>query len=151
MDPSPTTNAALRARLDELLGEYDRLRKNMSDAQQRMKVMRGTASTSDGTVKVTVDFRGKLAGLDIEPRAYRRYSPSQLSEEILRLANAAAAQVTSDMAEVMAPFLPHGVSYADLMSGAADMSALSVDKPLTNENFDAWRARFSGRPTVEQS
>lgn len=151
MEASPTTNAALRARLDELLGEYDRLRKNVSDAQQRMKSMRGTASSSDGTLKVTVDSRGKLTGLDIEPRAYRRYSPSQLAEEILRLTNEATEQVTEAMAEAMAPFLPRGVSYTDLMSGAADPSTLSPGAPLTNENFDAWRARFSGRATVEPS
>jgi YbaB/EbfC DNA-binding family len=144
VEASPSANAALRARLDELLGDYDRLRQSLADAQRRIRVLKGTASSSDGSVKAAVDFRGRLTGLEIEPRAYRRFSPSQLAEEIRRLADQAAAQVTGEMAEVMAPFLPAGLSYASLMSGEADTSALSPDAPLTNESYDAWRARFSG-------
>jgi hypothetical protein len=146
VEASPSANAALRARLDELLGDYDRLRLSLADAQRRMRVMTGTAASSDGSVKAAVDFRGRLAGLDIEPRAYRRFSPSQLADEIRRLAEQAAAQVSGEMAEVMAPFLPAGLSYASLMSGDADISALSPDAPLTDETYDAWRARFSGGP-----
>jgi DNA-binding protein YbaB len=150
VDASPSVNAALRARLDELLGDYDRLRKNLAGAQRRMRTMTATAASSDGSVTVSVDFRCRLAGLTIEPRAYRRYSPSQLAEEIQRLAGQAAAQVTGEMAEVMAPFLPAGVSYAGLMSGEADVSALSPDAPLTNENYDAWRTRFGGGTATAQ-
>jgi DNA-binding protein YbaB len=149
VEASPAANAALRARLDELLGEYDRVRKNLATAQSRMKTMTGTAETSDHTVKVTVDFRGNLTGLELAPRAYSRYSPTLLAEQILRLVKEASARVTGEMADVMAPFLPKGVSYADLMSGAADPSALTFEKPLTDDTFDEWRARFSGRPTAD--
>ena len=137
--------AALRARLDDVLAEYERMRRNAADTQRRVQAMRGTASTSDGTVRVTVDARGKPVAFDIEPRAYRRYSPSQLATELLRLVDEAAAQVTAEMADAMAPFLPAGVSYADLLSGKADPASLSPGAPLTDETFDAWRARFSGR------
>lgn len=146
MDASPSVNAALRARLDELLGDYDRLRRNLADAQSRMRLMTGTAASSDGTVKVTVDFRGRVTDLQLDPRAYRRYSPSQLAAEIRRLIDQAASHVTDEMAGVMRPFLPAGVSYASLMSGEADPTVLSPGEPLTNETYDAWRARFSGGP-----
>ena len=146
MDASPSVNAALRVRLDELLGDYDRLRKNLAEARDRMRTMKGSAASSDGSVRVVVDFRARVTGLEIEPRAYRRYSPTQLAEEIRRLIDQAAAQVTVEMAGVMAPFLPTGVSYAGLMSGETDPSVLSPGEPLTNETYDAWRARFSGGP-----
>jgi DNA-binding protein YbaB len=148
VEASPAANAALKARLGELLDEFDRVRKNLDAAQARMRTMRGTARSADGTVTATVDFRGNLTGLELTPRAYSRYSPSLLAEEILRLTNEARAQVTAEMGEVMAPFLPQGVEYPDLMAGTADTSQLSFPAPLTNENFDAWRARFSGRPTT---
>jgi DNA-binding protein YbaB len=149
VEASPAANAALRARLDELLGEYDRVRKNLTSAQSRMQSMTGTAETSDHAIKVTVDFRGNLTGLELAPRAYSRYSPTLLAEQILRLVKEASEQVTTEMAEVMAPFLPKGVSYADLVSGAADPSAVAFEKPLTNDSFDEWRARFGGRPVAD--
>lgn len=145
MEASPAANAALRARFEELLGDYERLRRGVAAAQERMRSIRGTAESTDGTIKVAVDSRGRLTGLELEPRAYRRFSPSQLAAEIVRLAGAACDQVTAGMAEVMAPFLPDGISYADLMSGAAGPSALTPDAPLTNETYDAWRARFRGQ------
>lgn len=146
MEASPTVNAALRARLDELLGDYEQLRRRMSAAQDRMRTMRGTAASTDRTVAVSVDSRGRLVRLDLEPRAYRRFSPSQLAAEIQRLADEACAQVSDDMAEVMAPFLPAGISYHDLVSGAADASAVTPSVPLTNEAYDEWRARFLTQP-----
>lgn len=149
MEASAATNAALRARLEDLLGEYDRVRKNLTNAQARMKTMSGTAETTDHTVKVTVDFRGQLTDLRIEPRAYTRYSPSLLAERIMQLVREATAQVTAEMGEIMSPFLPRDISYSDLMAGKADLSAVSFAKPVTNENFDEWRARFSGRPSMD--
>lgn len=146
MEASPGANAALRARLEELLGDYEQLRRGVAAARERMRTMHGTAATSDGTIKVAVDSRGRLTGLELDARAYRRFSPSLLAAEIMRLAGLAAGQVTGEMAEVMAPFLPDGISYADLMSGAADPSAVTPDAPLTNETYDEWRARFRGQP-----
>lgn len=146
MEASPAANAALRARLEELLGDYEQLRRGVAAARERMRTMRGTAASTDGTIKVTVDPRGRLTGLDLDPRAYRRFSPSQLAAEIMRLAAVACDQVTGEMAEVMAPFLPDGISYADLMSGAVDPSAVTPQAPLTNETYDAWRARFRAQP-----
>lgn len=146
MEASPTVNAALRARLDELLGDYEQLRRRMSAAQDRMRIMRGTAASTDRTVAVSVDSRGRLVRLDLEPRAYRRFSPSQLAAEIQRLADEAHARVSDDIAEAMAPFLPAGISYHDLVSGAADASTVTPSVPLTNEAYDEWRARFLTQP-----
>jgi DNA-binding protein YbaB len=148
VEASPAANAALKARLSELLDDYDRVRKNLGAAQARMRTMRGTARSADGTVTVAVDFRGTMAALELSPRAYSRYSPSLLAEEIMRLVDEARRAVTDQMGEVMAPFLPQGVEYADLMSGQADPAELALPAPLTNENYDAWRARFSGRPST---
>jgi DNA-binding protein YbaB len=149
MEASASANAAMRARLDELLGEYERLRKNLTAAQQRMRVVTGSAESSDHSVKVTVNSRGVLTGLELAPTAYRRYSPTLLAELILKLIKEANDQATDQMAIVMAPFLPDDVNYADLVSGKADMSALGASRPLSNETFDQWRARFSGHESMD--
>src|SRR5262249_58481729 len=112
MQPSPRTNAQLRARMEELLGEYEQLRRNMSAARDRMRAMSGSASTTDGTVKVRVDSNARLTGLEIDPKAYRRFSPSQLAEEIQRLYREATNDVAARVGEAMAPFLPPAPPYA---------------------------------------
>lgn len=148
MQPSPRTNAQLRARMEELLGEYEQLKRNLGDAQRRSRAMTGTAATTDSTVVVRVDAQGRPSGLEIDPKAYRRYSPSQLAADILRLYREAGRDVASRIGEVMAPFLPEGLSYERVASGEADPSEWMAPQPLTDETFDDWRARFSGRPDV---
>ena len=149
MEASPEINAVLKARFEQLAADYEAMRRNLAAAQKRIQTLTGSAETSDHTVRVEVDFRGNLTGVHLEPRAYNRYSPTLLGEQILRLAKEATAQVTESMAGVMAPFLPSGVNYADLVSGDTDMSVVAMDTPLTNENYDQWRARFSGHQTTD--
>ena len=151
MDATPQGNAYLKARFEELLGEYERVRRDAAEAGRRTRELRGTARTTDGSIEVTVTAQGRLAGLALDAKAYRRYSPSQLAEQILALAGKAVDDVTGQMAEVMAPFLPRDVNYADLVSGTADPADLTPEGPLTDETFDAWRARFSGRATTAPS
>lgn len=148
MQPSAQTNAVLRARMEQLLGEYEQLRRDLAAARERMRGLSGAASTSDGTVTVGVDAQGRPNRLEIDPKAYRRFSPSQLAAEILRLYAQAGREVTGKAAEVMAPFLPADADYAALVGGEADIAAWAPGQPLTDENFDEWRARFSGRPTT---
>jgi DNA-binding protein YbaB len=146
----PQTNAALRARLEDLLGEYERLRRHAGAAQQRLRALTASARSSDGAVSVEVDSRSRLTGLEIDPKAYRRLSPSQLAAEIQRLYAEASADVTRRAGEVMAPFLPPGASYQRLVDGQADPTELFADRPLTDETFDQWRTRFS-HSTVDPS
>ena len=144
MEPSPETNALLRARLDELLGDYERAQASLATARERMRSVRGSARSGDGTVSVQVDARGQLAGLDLEPRAYQRFSPSLLAAEIMRLTGAAVADVNGQLGEIMAPFLPAGMPYDQVASGEADLSGYAPPQPLTNETYNDWRARISG-------
>lgn len=72
---------------------------------------------------VTVGPRGNLVALTIEPRAYRQFSPSALATEITALVKKATDQVAEKLAAVMAPFLPDGVRYADVLSGQASAAA----------------------------
>jgi DNA-binding protein YbaB len=147
--PLPATAAALRARLQDLLGEYEQLSGRLGDAQKRMRALTATARSTDGSVSVEVDSRSRLTRLEIDPRAYRRLSPSQLASEILRLTQEAAAGVTRRAGEVMAPFLPAGASYEQILDGQADTLTFLAERPLTDESFGQWRARFSGRSTVD--
>ena len=139
---SPAVNAALRARMEQLLSEYGRLRGNLAAMQQRLATATGEAKTTDSSVRLTVGPRGELRTLEITPRAYRQYSPSELAAEILALTRRATDDVQRQLAEVMAPFLPTGVSYADAVAGRVDPAAWAPRQPLTAETFDEWWPGF---------
>jgi DNA-binding protein YbaB len=147
---TPEMNAALRGRLAELLGEYDRVRVNFAAMQQRLRDVRGEAHSRDGSVRLNVGPQGNLLSLHIEPRAYRRLSPSELAAEILELSGRACGDARSQMEEVLAPFLPKGVSYADVMAGQADPAGWAPRQPLTDDTFDAWWSGI-GQPPAKGS
>lgn len=143
---SPEGNAVLRARLEQLTTEYERVRSNLTTRQEQVRQVRASAYAPENGVHVTVGPRGNLTELEIEPRAYRRLSPSQLAEEILRLTREAADEAGARVARIMAPFLPKGVAYQDIVEGNAGTEALTPDKPLTDDTFDAWWARIGQDP-----
>lgn len=124
--------------MEQLLTEYDRMRGNLAAMQQRLATALGEAKSHDGSVRLTVGPRGDLRTLEIEPRAYRQHSPSELAEEILALTKQATNDVQRQLEEVMAPFLPTGISYADVAAGKADPAAWALRRPLTSETFDEW-------------
>lgn len=137
---TPEMITALRARVEQLLGDYDKVRGNLAAMRERLASALGEARTPDGSVRLTVGPRGDLRALEIGPRAYRRLSPSELAEEIMELSRQARDDVQKQLERVVAPFLPDGVSYADVMAGQADPSAWAARQPLTSEAFDAWRS-----------
>jgi DNA-binding protein YbaB len=147
---TPAVNAALRARLEHLMTEYDRMRGNLATLQQRLAQAEGDARSEDGSVRVTVGPQGELRGLEITPRAYRHLSPSELAAEIVRLAGKATQAVREQMHEVMAPFLPAGVSYADVAAGSIDPATLSPGRLLGGENLDEWLAGLGQRTSGGQ-
>lgn len=135
---TPEGNARLRVQLEDLLGEYDRMRDNMTTLREQLASVRGEAKTKDSLVRVTVGSRGELRALHIDPRAYRKYSPSQLAEEILELAGNAKQEVTETLESVMAPILPKGVSYSDAVTGNVNLSQWPQDRPLTADALREW-------------
>ncbi len=98
---TPEVNAALRARLEHLITEYDHMRANLATLRERLAQAQGEASSEDGSVRVTVGPQGELRALDITPRAYRHLSPSELAAEIMRLTGKATERVREQMHEVM--------------------------------------------------
>jgi DNA-binding protein YbaB len=148
---TPEGNRALLARLEQLLGQYDKVRAQVADAQTRSLAVTGTAASADGGVRVTVDRRGALTGLEIDPRSYRKSSPTELADTILELSARAALDAGRQTAEVLTPFLPRSIPLEDIAAGTAAVSAMPAG-PLTDASFDAWWAELGSRAdqTVER-
>jgi DNA-binding protein YbaB len=139
---TPETTARLRATYEQLLGELDRVKRQAGQARTELRNVSGRAESRNGLVKVTVGPRGNVTGLEISPRAYQKLSPSLLAEEILRLIGEASAQASERAGAVMAPLLPPGVSYVDLMDGRAEPPLPAPDQLDRAKVFDQWWSRL---------
>jgi DNA-binding protein YbaB len=98
-------NHALRARFDEVYGQYQRLRSGLDDIQRRLADMRVSAESADGLVRATVGSRGQLTDLRLDRRAYR-LAPDDLSRTIVDTVQQAAVRTTREVETLMAAYLP---------------------------------------------
>jgi DNA-binding protein YbaB len=99
-------NHALRARFDDVYGQYRRLRSGMDDLQQRLSTMQVSAESPDGLVRVTVGPRGQLVDLRLDRQVYRDMDAEQLARTIVATTQDAVAKTTAQVEELMAGYLP---------------------------------------------
>jgi DNA-binding protein YbaB len=99
-------NHALRARFDEVHGQYQRLRSGLDEIQRRLTDMRVGAESDDGLVGATVDARGQLTDLRLDRRAYRCLDSVELSRTIVDTVQAATARAGHEVEALMSAYLP---------------------------------------------
>lgn len=95
-----------QAHIDELLERYGRQRDQLRDVQRAVGAASATVTTEDEMITVTVDPRGRLAGLELNPRVYRRMSPSELAAAVLAAAGEASSRVDGQVRAALAPPRP---------------------------------------------
>ncbi|MEU4625950.1 YbaB/EbfC family nucleoid-associated protein [Actinoplanes sp. NPDC023801] len=105
-------NHALRARFDDVVSQYQRLRHGLDDIQDRLSRMAVTAESADGTVRATVGARGQLIDLRLDREIYRRGDPEELARTILRTVEQAVAKTTGQVQEMVGEYLPPGSAAA---------------------------------------
>jgi DNA-binding protein YbaB len=99
-------NHALRARFDDVFGQYQRLRSGMDDLQQRLAELRVSAESEDGLIRATVGPRGQLIDLRLDRRIYRDMDAAELSRKIVTTTEQAATQMAEQVQQMMAGYLP---------------------------------------------
>lgn len=120
MEHRPT--AHLRAEFEALAAHYERSRRQLDTMRQRMPALRGGAESPDKLVKVTVGARGELRKLEIDPRAYRRLSPTELAEAIVETTKEASRAAFAEIEQMLKPLISVDAPFEQLMSGEADWS-----------------------------
>lgn len=78
---------------------WDELAERLREANERIARIRVSAESEDGLVTATVDARGRLDALEIDPRVYRNTDSGALAERVLDAARAAAEQADRQVAE----------------------------------------------------
>ena len=99
-------NRELRARLDDVFGQYHRLRSGLDDLQEELSEVRASAMSADGLITVTVDQRGQLVDLRLDTQIHRALTPDELSAAIVTTTGRAVTAATEQVAELMAECLP---------------------------------------------
>ncbi|MET8150009.1 YbaB/EbfC family nucleoid-associated protein [Actinoplanes sp. NPDC049668] len=99
-------NHALRARLDDVYGQYHRLRSGMDDMQRQLAELRVSAESDDGLILATVGPRGELLDLRLDPRIYRDLDADALARKIVATVERAAAKTSAQVEELVAGCLP---------------------------------------------
>ena len=94
-------NRALRARFDDVLGQYRQLRSGLDDLQRQLAELRISATSRDGMVTATVDARGQLVDLKLH-----RAPSATVDKTILTTVRAAASRAADRVQELMSSTLP---------------------------------------------
>ncbi len=121
--------AEWQAHIDELMDQYRKMRDNVSEMQQRMTEIVGTAESEDGLISASVSYRGELSELDIDPRVLRSYDSVTLSETLLAVARAATADLRRQLSETMAPYMPDSLGDLGGIEKQVDLRKLLPEDP----------------------
>jgi DNA-binding protein YbaB len=106
----------MRSRMHEMLDAYEQSQTQVGEVQRQLVDLRVQASTSDGSVRVTVDSAGAVLEVCVTPAAMRG-TAGQLSGLLTDTAREAARLAKEQTAAVVAPL-------ADLAGGMPDLSEL---------------------------
>jgi DNA-binding protein YbaB len=149
-----------QAHIDELLERYREKRGQLQDLQDVIGEASATVTTEDEMITVTVGPHGRLAGLEFNPRVYRRLSPSELAAAVLAVVGEATSQVDGQVRAALAPMLPGGSNGSARPAGSAvsngsdeagrpadpgpdvDLARILPERP---DDLDAFRERYGLR------
>lgn len=108
-------NRELRARFDDIYGQYQQLRSGLGTLQARLEALRVTRRSADGQVTATVGAQGQLIEVELTTAIYRDRDALALGRKItetIRAAATAAADATSDL---VAESMPAGSGAMDFL------------------------------------
>ncbi|WP_285787970.1 YbaB/EbfC family nucleoid-associated protein [Micromonospora sp. NBRC 101691] len=105
----------MRARFDEVHGQYQQLRSGLDELQARLAELRVTERSDDGQVAATVGARGQLISLDLHPSVYQGRDAQALGRKITATVQRATAAATASTQELVAGYLPAGSGAPDFL------------------------------------
>ncbi|WP_428961796.1 YbaB/EbfC family nucleoid-associated protein [Micromonospora fluostatini] len=108
-------NRALRARFDEVYGEYRQLRSGLDDLQAKLAELRVTERSEDGQVTATVGARGEVITIELDQGVYRDRDAAALGRKITRTVQRAAAKAATATQDLVAGYLPPASGSMDFL------------------------------------
>ncbi|MGW5521603.1 YbaB/EbfC family nucleoid-associated protein [Gordonia sp. NPDC003950] len=100
-----------------MLETLDRQRADLASAAEQLATLTARAVSTDRLIEVTVDARGLLVDLQIEPAALRRHRASVLAELITDLVAVADQRLRHQREHLLAEVAGTVPGYADVSGG----------------------------------
>lgn len=97
---------AMRLQAAEARTRLENIRDGYAELQQKLAAVTASATSDDGLVTATVGPQGRLIGVEIDPRIYRRPDSRRLAETITATIQAAAGEAAEKVTELCRPFFP---------------------------------------------
>ncbi|MEV4488753.1 YbaB/EbfC family nucleoid-associated protein [Micromonospora coxensis] len=116
-------NRALRARFEEVHGQYQRLRSGLDELQTKLAQLRVTERSDDGQVTATVGARGELISVELHPSVFHDRDAKALSRKITLTVHRATATAVATTQDLVAGYLPAGSGSVDFLR-TGDFGAL---------------------------
>ncbi|GAA2345411.1 hypothetical protein GCM10009854_22820 [Saccharopolyspora halophila] len=136
-------------RIQEMLSRFEEQAQQAGRLQSAMQEMRGTASSQDRSVTVTVAPSGAVLDLKLEPNAVRR-SANELQQQIMAVIREATATAAEQLDQAAAPIL--GEQYEQFQeafnAGVPAMKPASEDTQQASSD-SAPRTGGRGRPDTD--
>ncbi|WP_324290138.1 YbaB/EbfC family nucleoid-associated protein [Gordonia sp. SL306] len=104
-------------RWSAMLEELSRQRSELTRVGEAMAGLTARAVSTDRLVSVTVDARGLLHDLTIDPRAMRRYRADQLSAQITALVAEADRRLQDQRNQIYTEAVQPSPDYSDIRVG----------------------------------
>lgn len=95
-----------------LFRENQRMTAGIDQIWSTLATVEETVTTRDGHIGVTVDARGTVRSLSLDPRVFRERDAKALANRIVAAANEAADRVRERTFHVLRPLLPANASPA---------------------------------------
>ncbi|WFF03034.1 YbaB/EbfC family nucleoid-associated protein [Micromonospora sp. WMMD964] len=99
-------NRELRARFDDVYGQYQQLRSGLDNLQTRLAELRVTRRSADGQVTATVGARGELIQVELASTVYRERDAAALGRKITETVHAAATAAVDATRDLVAESMP---------------------------------------------
>ncbi|MDA0638527.1 YbaB/EbfC family nucleoid-associated protein [Nonomuraea sp. MCN248] len=104
----------MRAYADELRQMFRQIQDSGLELHARAQTVQITEKSRDGLVSVTVNARGELVRLDLDPRVYRRPDARLLADTITQTTHRAVARAREQVMEIFEPVIPRAELQAHL-------------------------------------
>ncbi|MGJ0120360.1 YbaB/EbfC family nucleoid-associated protein [Williamsia sp. MIQD14] len=135
--------------ITERMGELTSMMSKVSALQAEARASMGTADSRDRLISVTVNASGVPIEIELDSSVYSEYSPSELSAELLSVAQDAAVDVQEKVGAITtrmqaAARIEHSDSIIPEIPGINDLLATqrpSVDPPTADSRL---RREFDG-------
>lgn len=118
-----------QATMEELAEEYNRQAAELRDVYGKLNELTATAQSEDRMVAVTIGSQGQVQGIELDPRVYRKLSPSELSRSILEQIGVATAEVSAETQQLVGPLLPEGLPYEEIFGEGASFESFLPQPP----------------------